>query len=262
MKLLINKEVHIERTLRTEILESMFDVPATDKLSINISGDLPVETRDWSIGLIVGPSGSGKTLTLTEMFGEPLKFEWSARSVVDDFDKALSMEAIASVCSSVGFNTIPSWLRPYSVLSNGERFRVEVARRLLSNPQHENVLNKAIIIDEFTSVVDRQVAQITSHAVQKYVRSNERQLVAASCHYDIIDWLQPDWIYDTGLQEFQWRSLCQRPPITVSIQRVPYQTWNIFSKYHYMTNEQNKAARCYGLFVSKRPVVLPQTTRV
>ena len=40
-------------------------------------------------------------------------------------------------------------------------------------------------MDEFTSVVDRQVAQIGAHAIQKYVRKHGRQFVAVSCHYDI-----------------------------------------------------------------------------
>src|SRR5439155_19760773 len=50
------------------------------------------------------------------------------------------------------------------------------------------------IFDEFTSVVDRTVAQIGSAAVAKTIRRSGKQLVAASCHYDVIEWLQPDWI--------------------------------------------------------------------
>jgi len=105
---------------------------------------------------------------------------------------------IANVCQAVGFNTIPSWLKPYHVLSNGEKFRVELAKRLIES-------DEMIIFDEFTSVVDRQVAKIASHAVQKYIRKNKKQFVAISCHYDVIDWLQPDWIYDTAHHTFQWR---------------------------------------------------------
>lgn len=161
------------------------------------------------------------------------------------------MESIARVCQSVGFNTIPAWLRPYSVLSNGERFRAEIARRLLSPSDY-------IIIDEFTSVVDRQVAQITSDAVQRYIRSTNSKdvsprplrLVAASCHYDIIDWLQPDWILEPGNPcRFSWRSLRQRPSITVSVSRVKYETWRLFKDFHYMSQDLNKAARCYGIYV-------------
>lgn len=243
MKINLHREACIIRTPRVEMLETMFEVPATEKLSVSMTGDLNFDTHPWSIGLIVGPSGSGKTLLLEELFGKPASLDWNSRSVIDDFDSYLPMESIARVCQSVGFNTIPSWLRPYSVLSNGERFRAEVARRLLGpfNP---------CTIDEFTSVVDRQVAQFASHAVQKYIRDSGKQLVAASCHYDIIDWLQPDWILEPGREcKLTWRSLRERPPINVSISRVQYKTWNLFREFHYMSQELNKAARCYGLYV-------------
>lgn len=249
MNLDIKKEVSIERTLRVEMLGSMFDVPIEDKLSVSLSGSLSdLESRSWNIGLIVGPSGSGKSLTLNELFGKPKIYTWEKRSIIDDFSSDLSMEAIASVCSSVGFNTIPAWLRPFNVLSNGEQFRAEISRRLLDSNS-----NGPICIDEFTSVVDRQVAQITSHSVQKYVRSKGLKLVAASCHYDIIPWLQPDWILEPGDPlRFQWRELQSRPKLNVSISRVQYKAWDLFKKYHYINQDLNKAARCYGLFINDK----------
>jgi len=244
LKINIHKEVEIDSTIRTELLSSMFEVPAKTKLSVSLSGDLPLDDRPWNIGLIVGPSGSGKTLLLNNLFGGSELLEWHHKSVIDDFAADHSMEDIARVCQSVGFNTIPSYLRPYSVLSNGERFRVEVARRLLSpiNP---------ICVDEFTSVVDRQVAQFGCHAIQKYIRGCEyKKFIAASCHYDIIPWLQPDWILEPGNPcKFTWRSLQSRPPITVSVSRVQYKTWQLFKDFHYMSADLNRAARCYGLFV-------------
>lgn len=242
MKINIHKECEIESTIRTELLSSMFEVPAKTKLSVTLTGDLPLD-RDWNIGLIVGPSGSGKTILLESLFGKPLDLQWNHRSVIDDFPTGLSMEDISRVCQSVGFNTIPSWLRPFSVLSNGEKFRVETARRLLD-------LSNPITIDEFTSVVDRQVAQIASYAVGKFVRSSSRHIVVASCHYDIINWLQPDWILEPGNPcRFAWRSLQQRPPINVSVSRIKYETWNLFREFHYMSADLNRAARCYGLSV-------------
>ena len=30
----------------------------------------------------------------------------------------------------------------------------------------------------------------------------DKQFVAVSCHYDILDWLEPDWVYDTDKMEF------------------------------------------------------------
>lgn len=244
MKIEIHQEVEIPRTHRVEMLESMFEIPTKEKLAVSLSGELPIEGKYWNVGLIVGPSGSGKTLTLKKVFGEPTLLEWKASSVIDDFSSELSMESISRVCQSVGFNTIPSWMRPFNVLSNGEKFRVEIARRLVECGQ-------SILMDEFTSVVDRVVARTTSFAIGKYVRENNKQFIAASCHYDIIDWLQPDWILEPGNPcKFSWRSLQGRPPITVSVSRVKYETWNLFRDFHYMSQDLNKAARCYGLYVS------------
>jgi len=232
----------IERTVRVRQLEALFDVPPQEKTKLHWKGDIPIEKMDWNVGLIVGPSGCGKSQILRHLFPgfeKPLK--WDERAVVDNFE-ADSMQEISETCSSVGFNTIPAWMRPYSVLSNGEKFRVEMARRLLrDNP---------IVMDEFTSVVDRQVAKIGAHAVQKRVRKMGKKFVAASCHFDIVDWLQPDWILEPATMKFVARgSLQRRPSLEIAIERVSYEAWKLFAPFHYLTADLHKAARCFGLYV-------------
>lgn len=240
-------ETEISRSVRARQLESMFDVPAADKCCLRFAGELPLDDKPWSVGLIVGPSGCGKSSIMRQLWGDPLPLEWRGKSVIDDFATDKSIADVAAVCQAVGFNTIPAWLRPYAVLSNGEKFRVELARRLMESPD-------PVVIDEFTSVVDRQVAQIGAHAAQKYVRRNGRKLVAVSCHYDIIDWLQPDWIYEPAKGEFAWRSLQGRPKLDCEIRRVPYAAWRVFAPFHYMSATLHRAARCFGLFVGGRIV--------
>ena len=58
------------------------------------------------------------------------------------------------------------------------------------------------MFDEFTSVVDRVVAKTASFAIQKAVRKMDKQFIAVSCHKDVTEWLQPDWVYDTDSNEF------------------------------------------------------------
>ena len=210
--------------------------------------ELPIETFDWNVGLVVGPSGSGKTTVMRHVWGEPEKLLWGAQSVVDDFSKERPMAEIAAACSAVGFNTIPAWLRPFSVLSNGEQFRVELARRILE------VERPVVVVDEFTSVVDRQVAQVTSNAVQKFVRRGGKKFVAVGCHYDVIDWLQPDWVLDMATRSFTRRSLQRRPSIECVVGRVPYSAWSLFAPFHYMSADLNRAARCFGLWAHGRLV--------
>jgi len=239
-------ETPISQSARAKQLSAMFDVPPQASASIEWHGDLPLEAKEWSVGLLVGPSGAGKSTVLRQVFGGSPQIAWGQRSVIDDFRDDLRMDDIAAACQAVGFNTIPAWLRPYDVLSMGEKFRVELARRLLES-------DDMIVMDEFTSVVDRQVAKIGAHAVQKAVRKRGQKFVAASCHYDIIDWLQPDWTLEPATMTFQWRSVQRRPAIEVELRRVAYSTWQLFAPFHYLTRDLHPGSTCWALFVEGEP---------
>lgn len=245
----IQIETPVSTSLRAQQLSSMFDVPPQDRQSLAWSINAPWEEKKWNVGLIVGPSGSGKTTIMKKLFGEPTTFNWNKESVIDDFDITHSIDDISNACSAVGFNTIPAWLRPYHVLSNGEQFRVTLARLML-----DSTADKPIVIDEFTSVVDRQVAAVGANAVQKFVRKNDRQFIGVTCHYDVVDWLQPDWVIDAAQQTFTWRLVQPRPKFNVEIKRVPYDTWKLFAPFHYLTNNLNRTARCFAAFVEGQPV--------
>jgi GNAT superfamily N-acetyltransferase len=237
-------ETEVARTTRVRQLEAMFDVPAQDKMRLAWSGAIPLDEFDWKIGMLVGPSGSGKSQLLAKLFRSPETLAFGSGAVIDDFPSDLGIQAITDACSAVGFNTIPAWMRPYAALSNGERFRVELARRLLSDPD-------PVVIDEFTSVVDRQVAKIAAAAAQKYARKRGRRLVVASCHYDVIDWLQPDWTLEPAGMIFTRRSLQRRPTIECTIGRVSRTAWRLFAPFHYMSAALSPAARCFGLWVDE-----------
>lgn len=238
----------ISSSSRVRQLEAMFDVPRAKRSRVEWHAKIPFEEKPWNVGLIVGPSGAGKSTVARQLFGDHVDtaLEWKGKSVIDDFDQARSMDEIAAICQAVGFNTIPAWLRPFRVLSTGEQFRVGLARRLLEGED-------PIVIDEFTSVVDRQVAKIGAHAVQKYIRRNKRQFVGVSCHYDILDWLQPDWTFEPATSTFNWRSVQPRPQLNVEISRVHPSSWQLFAPYHYMSAKLHKAARCFVLFVDGQP---------
>lgn len=249
MKINLDVETTISRSMRARQVEALFDVPAQEKSKLNWTGNVPIEERPWNVGLIVGPSGCGKSTVAKHLFGDHFhpELQWGAPSVLDDFKPDLSVADIGAACSSVGFNTVPAWLRPHAVLSNGEKFRVELARRMLE-------LEDPIVVDEFTSVVDRQVAQVGSHAVAKFVRKHGRRFVAVSCHHDIVDWLQPDWVLEPATMTFTWRSLQRRPSLEVEVAEVEYETWRLFAPYHYLSADLNKACRSFALLVNGQPV--------
>jgi hypothetical protein len=61
-----------------------------------------------------------------------------------------------------------------------------------------------VVVDEFTSVVDRQIAKVGALAFGKAWRRNKgHKAVLLSCHYDIIEWLQPDWVYNIDTNELK-----------------------------------------------------------
>ena len=236
------------QSARAAQLCGMFDVPPTKESVLKWTENIPIEEKPWSVGLVVGPSGCGKSTIARDLWGDLVDrpLDWSAPAVVDDFGAGYSMDEIAKVCQAVGFNTIPAWLRPFHVLSNGEQFRASLARRLLES-------DGLVVVDEFTSVVDRQVAAIGSHAVQKHIRRAGRQFVGVTCHYDVIDWLQPDWTFDPSSSVFEWRSVQPRPQIEVEIRRVSWSEWRRFAPFHYLTNSLHRAARCFVLYVNGNP---------
>lgn len=186
----IVKQCDIDKTYRVARIMGDYDVK-TDHAKEHFVGNIELPD-DWQIGVIWGGSGTWKTTIARELFGDQLinGFEYTAKSVVDDMPKQCSMEEIEKMFYAVGFGSVPSWMKPYSVLSNGEKMRVDLARALLERD--------FVVFDEFTSVVDRQVAQTASLAISKAVKRTGKRFIAVSCHYDIIEWLEPDWVFSTN----------------------------------------------------------------
>lgn len=190
----IIRQVKAPHTFRTSAIISNFDIDI-NHIDEHFKGEInPPE--GWQIGLIVGGSGTGKTTIAKEVFKDAYfcGYEYTSDAVIDDMPKA-SVKDIEKAFTAVGFSSPPSWLKPYHVLSNGEKMRVDLARSILD--EHE-----LIVFDEFTSVVNRECAKTTACAISKAIRKSDKQFIAVSCHDDIIEWLQPDWIYDTDQKRF------------------------------------------------------------
>jgi len=193
----ITKEITFKESFRNKSIIGKFDLNFENYKEV-FQGEIDIDNKDWNIGLIVGNSGTGKTTIAKQLFGENIiqKYPFNRdNSIIDDMPKDKSVEQITTIFNKVGFSSPPSWLKPYEVLSNGEKMRVELAYNLLSNKD-------LTCFDEFTSVVDRNVAKITSTCIQKTIRKLNKKFIAVGCHFDIIDWLEPDWIFDTNQMRF------------------------------------------------------------
>lgn len=235
----------------TEYIFEAFDIQNKEETSVNIPmnfGDC--KTFDWNIGVIYGGSGTGKT-TLLKQFGnlETIQFD-SEKALISNFDWLEPNEA-TSLLSAIGLSSVPTWLRPFHTLSNGEQYRAELAYKIGKANE-----NNVVLIDEYTSVVDRDVAKSMSFALQKYIRRYNKKIVLASCHFDIMEWLLPDWTY-SPLKGRVERHEClrrSRPTINLSIFRCRYETWNIFKQHHYLSEDLNAAAKCFSFTLNDKPV--------
>ena len=198
------------------------------------------------IVLIVGTSGSGKTTILRTVDDpKPIVID-DTKTVIENFSTPERGEELLLAC---GLRTIPAWFRSPKTLSNGEFHRFEIAVGL--DQGH-------CIIDEFTSVVDRDTAKSLALSVRKYFDKNPGVLYIASCHRDIIDWLDPDWVYDTDLQVLDNRRslfrLGTRPDLTLTIRSTSSNYWRYFSKYHYLDSAISKSAHYYILLLGNKPI--------
>jgi ABC-type Mn2+/Zn2+ transport system ATPase subunit len=254
----ITVESPIAASPRVQQIQGMFDLAPEKASRLTWDVSLPLEERPWSIGLITGPSGCGKSTIARHLWPDAVRrqdsLEWLAgRSILDSFPGQLAIKDIVALLSSVGFSSPPAWLRPYSVLSTGQQFRVTLARLLAESLALGE--RTPVVFDEYSSVVDRTVAQVGSAAVARTVRAGALQFVAVTCHDDVIDWLQPDWVYLPHESCFAWRSLQRRPAIALEVVRCQASAWRLFAPHHYLSASLNRSAVCFLATWNGRPVV-------
>jgi ABC-type Mn2+/Zn2+ transport system ATPase subunit len=228
------------------------DIAKKNKHHLIINATIP---DSFNIGVIYGASGSGKTTLAKNIFGQdvfksPLQEDIP---IINQFNECYSYEECASMLSGIGLNSVPCWVRPVYTLSNGQKARAEAA--LLMSQDKE-----IIIIDEWTSVVDRNVAKAMSHTIQKYAKRKNKKIILLSCHYDVIEWLNPDWLIDCNKQEFIKREnpdffFTEREKIEFTIKPISSESWKYFSKYHYLSEKLPGGKNYFfGLFINDNQI--------
>ena len=232
----------------TDFVGKNYDLHISDTSEVIIPNKLNLNTlNEWNIGVICGASGSGKSTILKHLANQTgvaisnPSFD-NDKCLISNFSK-MSPKDATMLLSAMGLASVPTWIRPFNVLSNGEQYRASLAKQV-----SEANDNEIIFVDEFTSVVDRNVAMSMSNALQKYIRRTNKKIILATCHYDIFEWLRPDWIYDLnkgGALEKGDYLRQSRPKIKLQVYRTTTDTWERFKKYHYMTAELSESAMCF-----------------
>jgi energy-coupling factor transporter ATP-binding protein EcfA2 len=259
----------ILETPRVLQVRGLFDLPEAKTSAVDWDVDLPLSSRPWHVGLIVGPSGCGKSTIARHLWpgAADRSVTWpTGASILDGFPESLGIKDVAEILSSVGFRSPPAWLRPFHILSTGQQFRVTLARMIAeglalavppsggssSSPQGGTA--NPIVFDEYTSVVDRTVAQIGSAALEKVVRRKGLRFVAVTCHEDVEAWLNPDWVYRPAECAFQWRFLRRRPIVQLAVFRCKKSAWGLFSPHHYLSGALLSSATCFLATAHDEPV--------
>lgn len=261
-------ECPIFDSFRVEQVAGMFDVPLAEKAREQFTVELPERDEAWQVGLIVGPSGSGKSTVARQFFSEELyqRSAWPRDKAVVDCFEDLPVRKVIELFTAVGFGSSPAWVKPYHVLSCGEQFRCDLAKALsvansaASAPQPELPL---VVFDEFTSVVDRQVAKACCTAIAKSIRRGNIpcKFIAVTCHYDVAEWLEADWVLDMATGNLQRRRL-RRPAIELEIHRCRMAAWQLFKRHHYLSGTLGTGSRCYLATWQGEPVTFCATLPV
>ena len=244
----------IQNDKYTQYVYDTFDIQNKEETIVTIPMNIDgLSSFDWNIGVIYGSSGSGKSTILKHLGGvKNIEFD-TDKPLISNFDW-LEPDEAGKILTSIGLSSIPTWLRPFHLLSNGEQYRAELAYLVASAKDGD-----VILIDEYTSVVDRDVAKAMSFALQKYIRRENKKIIVASCHNDIMEWLMPDWTVSPQkggtLERGEW--LRQgRPEIQLQVSRVEAETWDLFKAHHYLTEEANKSYLFFLFEWNDKPVAI------
>ena len=249
MKIQVRNKCSDFNSYRAARVKSLFNCDSGADFSLDAT--LP-DDNEWKIGVVVGPSGSGKTSIGRLLWPDVGIYDgdqgWPTdKPIVEAIAPGGSFDDVTGALSAVGLGSVPAWLRPYHALSNGERFRAGLARVVAEG-------RGRVIIDEFTSVVDRQIAKVGASAFSKSWKRGRGQAVLLSCHYDILDWVEPDWVFDTRTGELQRGSLWRRPKFELEIFQTNGSYWPMFEPHHYLKLPRMVAAKYYVGFVDGEAV--------
>ncbi|MEM1213842.1 MAG: GNAT family N-acetyltransferase [Planctomycetota bacterium] len=274
----VHHSTPITKTFRVEQVAGIFDLPLADATATQFTVHVPPLTgpgSDWSIGAIIGPSGSGKSSVARRWLGDHAAggcfvkaFDWpDDRSILDGFPPELASKDFTAALTAVGFSSPPVWVQPYHTLSDGQKFRADLARALLLDTPH-----RCVGMDEFGGTVTEQVAQFAAAAIAKGIRRGafpNQKFVAVGARSEFAQWIEPDWVLDMSERRLArgWvqppeedaeqgepaerdQAWCRkhfsgRPPIDIEVVRGTRDHWPRFEPHHYLSANLHRAARVY-----------------
>ena len=177
-------------TSRTLAVSEAFGLGTDEFQNHVIYDNVELKIGPTDIVYITGDSGSGKSVLLKALEKDlGLKAINIANTTVDH-DKPLidtvgeTFEKGLELLSRVGLNDAFLFVRRYSQLSDGQKYRYCIAKIIESNAQYW-------VADEFCATLDRDTAKIVAFNVQKLARQEGKAVLVATTHTILFEDLQP-----------------------------------------------------------------------
>jgi len=252
----ISYETKTDITDRTVEVAEAFGMGISDYQEHVLYDNVELKIGPTDIVYLTGDSGSGKSVLLKAIVGD-LKSGEAARlsEVKVDPDKPLidtvgaTVEEGLKLLSKVGLNDAFLFVRRYSQLSDGQKYRYRLAKLIESGAQWW-------IMDEFCATLDRETAKIVAYNVQKLARQLGKAVVAATTHIDLFDDFGPSvHIHKRFGKEItvhyypnQLRNQCSLLE-EMTVEEGTYEDWKDVSGFHYRSH---RIAFLQKIFVLKR----------
>ena len=187
----ISYKTGVEITPRTSEIAKAFGLGIEEEKEFIIYDNFSLEIGEKDIVYITGDSGSGKSVLLRKL-EEIFKDKAVNMNLIEVEKEKPIIETVGEsvgeaieILSRVGLNDAFLFLRKYSELSDGQKYRYRLAKLVESKAQ-------IWICDEFCSLLDRETAKIVAYNVQKMARKLGKGVFVATCHTDLLEDLKPN----------------------------------------------------------------------
>ena len=219
-----------------------FGIGVDETREVPIFDKIVLQYNDADLIYVTGDSGSGKSCFL-RLF---MEHERARGRKVGSFETvAVDPEEIIvngvgrdlgeslGILSTVGLSEAFMMIRRFKELSDGQKYRYKLAKLI-----DEGV--DVFVIDEFGAALDRVMAKVLAYSFQKWARRNNKQLVIATTHHDLIEDFSPDILVykPIGKPAQVTYSKPETKPFSLiremTIQQGTMQDYDSLSQFHYL----------------------------
>jgi len=258
--------INVAYKTKTDITDRTIAVSEAFGLGVNefqehvIYDNVQLKISPKDVVYITGDSGSGKSVLLRALEKDLGRKATNISGVHIEPAKPLIDTVGATVkeglelLSRVGLNDAYLFVRRYSQLSDGQKYRYRIAKLIESGAQWW-------IMDEFCSTLDRDTAKIVAFNVQKLARKLGKAVVAATTHTDLFEDLRPSvhihkrfgkeiqvkYLPDNSFD--QWRKFACSLLKEMQVEEGSYEDWKKVAGFHYRSH---RVAFMQKIFVLKR----------